>query len=75
MGFIISRKHYKELLLLRNRQSIGQVLIQGGVKTTTQTLYDKSLFDNYANADEILKYFLFTRRRLDLEEVNANEIQ
>ena len=38
---------------------------------TIQILYDKGLFDNYANAEEISKDFLFvTRRRGDLEEVN-----
>ena len=34
-------------------------------------LYDKSLFDNYAKADNFLEDFLFTtRRRGNLEEVN-----
>ena len=33
--------------------------------------YAKGLFDNYANADNVLEDFLFTtRRRGDLEEVN-----
>ena len=40
--------------------------------TTIQILYDKGLFDNYANADKVLEDFLLTtRRRGDLsEEVN-----
>ena len=43
------------------------------MKTTIQTLYDKGLFDNYANADKFLEDFLFvTRRRGDLEELNDN---
>ena len=39
------------------------------MKTTIQILYDKGLFDNYANADKVLEDFLFTtRRREDLSE-------
>ena len=34
------------------------------------------LFDNFQNAEEVLKDFLFTTRgRPDLEKVNDNEIQ
>ena len=42
-----------------------------------QILYDKGLFDNYANADKVSEDFLFTtRRRGDLsEEVNDTDIQ
>ena len=40
------------------------------VKMTIQVLYDKSLFDNYDNAEEVLRIFFVERRRLDLEEVN-----
>ena len=37
---------------------------------TIQILHDKGLFDNYANADNVLEVFLFvTRRRADLEEI------
>ena len=43
------------------------------MKTTTQILYDKGLFDNYDNADEVLKNYLpikvNERRRPDLEEL------
>ena len=36
-------------------------------------LYDKGLFDNYANVDKVLEDFLFsTRRKVDLEKVNDN---
>ena len=42
---------------------------------TIQNLFDKDIFDNYANADEVLQDFLFTRRRPDLDEVNGNVIQ
>ena len=49
------------------------ILIQRAVKTTKQMLYDKNLFDNYANAEKVLDDFLFTtRRRVGLEEVNDN---
>ena len=41
------------------------------MKTTIQILHDEGLFDNYQNADKLLKDFLFTtRRRPYLEEVN-----
>ena len=41
------------------------------MNSTIQILYDKSLFDNFQNAEEVLKDFLFvTRRRGDLEDVN-----
>ena len=51
-----------------------EILIQRAVKTTIQILYDKGLFDNFQNAQEVLKDFLFTtRRRPDLEKVNDND--
>ena len=42
------------------------------MKTTNQILYDKGLFDNYANGDKVLEDIFFTtRRRVDLwEQVN-----
>ena len=37
-------------------------------------LYDKELFDNFRNADEVLEDFLFvTRRRGNLEKINDND--
>ena len=43
------------------------------MKTTIQILYDKGLFDNFQNAEEVLKGFLFvTRRRGDLDEINGD---
>ena len=64
-------KDYNEFKLQYNKQTVEDILIQRAVKTATQTLYDKGLFDNYANADTISEDFLFTtRRRGDLEEVN-----
>ena len=65
-------KDFNEFKLQYNKQSVEEILIQRAVKTTIQILYDKGLFDNYANADKVLEDFLFTtRRRGDLsEEVN-----
>ena len=41
------------------------------MKTTIQILCDKGLFDNFQNADKVMKDFLFfTRRRLNLEAKN-----
>ena len=40
------------------------------MKTIFQTFYDKGLFDNFQNADKLLKDFSFTtKRRPDLEDV------
>ena len=39
------------------------------MKTTIQIIYDKGLFDNYANADKFLEDLIITtRRRPDLGE-------
>ena len=68
-------KDYNEFKLQHNKQSV-EVLIQRAVKTTIQILYDKGLFDNYANADKVLEDFLFTtRRRGELEKVNDTDVQ
>ena len=56
-------KHYNEYKLQYNKQFVEEILIQRAVKTTLQILYDKGLFDNYANADKVLEDFLFTTRR------------
>ena len=67
-------KDYNEFKLQYNKQSVEDILIQRAVKTTIQILYDKGLFDNFQNAQEVLKNFLFTRRRrLDVENVNDND--
>ena len=64
-------KDFNEFKFQYNKQSVEDILIQRAVKTTIQILYDKGLFDNYANADEVLEDFLFTtRRRDDLSEEN-----
>ena len=65
-------KDFNEFKKQYNKQSVEEILIQRAVKTTIQILYDKGLFDIYANADKVLEDFLFTTsRRGDLsEEVN-----
>ena len=67
-------KDYNEFKIQYNKQSVEDILIQRPVKTTIQILYDKGLFDNFQNAEEVLKDFLFTtRRRPDLEKINDND--
>ena len=46
-------KEYNEFKLQHNKQNVEDILIQRVVKTTIQILYDKGLFDNYANADKV----------------------
>ena len=69
-------KDYKEFRKQYNKQSVEEILIQRAVKTTIQILYDRGLFDNYANADKVLEDFLFTtRRRGDLSEQVNDKVQ
>ena len=69
-------KDFNEFKLQYNKQSVEEILIQRAVKTTIQILYDKGLFDNYANADKVLEDFLFTtRRRGDLLEQVNDDVQ
>ena len=64
-------KDYNEFKLQYNKQNVEDILIQRAVKTTIQILYDRGLFDNFQNAEEVLKDFLFTtRRRGDSEKIN-----
>ena len=51
-------KKIMEFKQLSNKQSVQDVLNQRTVKTTIQTLYDIRFFDDYNNADEVLKDFL-----------------
>ena len=44
-------KDYNDFKLQNNKQNVEDILIQRAFKTTIQRLYDKGLFDNYANAD------------------------
>ena len=68
-------KDYNEFKKQYKKQSVEDILIQRAVKMTIQILYDKGLFDNYANADKVLEDFLFvTRRRGDLSD-QINETQ
>ena len=67
---------YNEFELRYNKQSVEEVLIQRAVKTTIRILFDKGLFDIYANADKVLEDFLFTTRRgEDLSEQVNDDIQ
>ena len=68
---------FNEFKLQYNKQNVEDILVQRAVKTTIQILYDKGLFDNYANADKVLEDFLFvTRRRGDLsDQINDTDIQ
>ena len=69
-------KDFKEFRLQYNKQNLEEILIQRAVKTTIQKLYDKGLFDNYANVDKVLEDLLFTtRRREGLEKINESKIQ
>ena len=62
-------KDYNEYKLKYNKQSVKEILIQRGVRTTIQILSDKGFFKKYAIADKVLGDFLsVTRRRGDLEE-------
>ena len=69
-------KDYNEFKLEYNKQNVEDISIQRAVKTTIQILYDKGLFDNYANPDKVLEDFLFTtRRRGDLSEQVNDVVQ
>ena len=69
-------KDFNEIKLQYNKQNLEDILIQRAVKTTMQILYDKGLFDNYANSDKVLEDFLFTtRRRGDLSEEVIDVVQ
>ena len=69
-------KDFNEFKLKYNKQSVEEILFQRAVKTTIQILYDRGLFDNFQNAEEVLKDFLSTtRRRPDLEKINDDDIQ
>ena len=49
-------KKYFNVSELRDEKQ-SKVSIEKAVKTTKQLLYDEVLFDNYDNADEVLKSF------------------
>ena len=69
-------KDYNKFKLKYNKQNIEDILIQGDVKTTIQTFYEKGLHYNYANADKVLEDFLFTTRRGgDLSDQVNDDIQ
>ena len=69
-------KDYNEFDLEYNKQSVEDILIQRAVKMIIEILYDKGLFDNYANADKVLEDFLFTtRQRGDISEQVIDVVQ
>ena len=49
------RKDYNKFKLQYNKKFVEELLIQKAVKTTIQILYDKGLFDNFQNSEEVLK--------------------
>ena len=53
--------NYNDFILQYNKQSVEEVFAQTAVKTTTQILYDKGLFDDYANADKVLEDFFYNK--------------
>ena len=53
----LSENDFNEVKLQYNNQFVEEVLSQKAVKTTIQILYDKGLFDNFSNIDEVLKDF------------------
>ena len=71
-----NEKDYNEFKLEYNKQSIEDIFVQRAVKTTIQILYDKGLFDIYANGIEVSQVFLFTtRRRGGLSEQVNDDVQ
>ena len=69
-------KDYNELKLQHNKQTVEGILIRRALKATVQILYDKGLFDIYANAESVLEEFLFTtRRRGKLSEQVKDDVQ
>ena len=61
-------KDYNEFKLQYNKQNVEDILVQRAVKTTIQILYDKGLFDKYANADKVSDFLFTSRRRGDLSD-------
>ena len=55
------KKDYNKFKAQNSKQSVEEVLVQRAVKTTIQILYDYGLFDNYANADKVLKDFFYKK--------------
>ena len=59
-----------EFKLEYNKKSKEEILIQRAVKTTIQINYEKSLFDNHANADAIFNFFVCYKASSSLRESN-----
>ena len=62
----------------KKKQSDDEFVIEKAVKTTFQIIYDKGLFDNYDNADEVIKDYSLVevneRRRPVFEELNDDNV-
>ena len=62
---------------MRNDKHSEDVLFESAVKTTIQRLYDERLFENYDNADEVIKDYLLIqvnkRQRPDINPTNHAE--
>ena len=57
-------KDYNEFKLQYKKQKLEDILIERPIKTTIQILYDKGLFDNYANADKVLEdFFIYNKEK------------
>ena len=54
-------KDFTEFKLQYNKQNVEDILFQKAVKTTIQILYDRGLFDNYANADKVSEDFFYNK--------------
>ena len=46
-------KDYNEFKKQYNKQNVEEILVQRAVKTTIQILYDRGLFDNFQNAEDV----------------------
>ena len=55
-------KDFNEFKSQYDKQNVEEILIQRAVKTTIQILYDRGLFDNFQNAEEVLKdFFIYNK--------------
>ena len=64
-------KDHKKVKLYSNKQSVEDNLIERAAKLTTQTLYDKGVFDNYNNggSKKILEIIHLLKVRKDVDQI------
>ena len=60
---LINIRRRLQFKLQNNKQPAEEILFQRSVKTTIQIHYAKGLFDDFPNADGVLKDFSFVTRR------------